>query len=171
MAFVKRVANFCALCGAALEERNSHGQMRPVCPACGRVVYFDPKVAVIAVIIVDEQVLLVQRANEPGQGKWACPAGFVEYDEAPADAAAREVLEETGLIVRVTQLLEVFPKKDNGLADIVIAYAADVVDGTLQAGDDAADARWFTRDALPELVFYPSITLIGERWRRGELSL
>lgn len=168
---MRRIANFCPQCGEALTQRDTHGRLRPVCPDCNHIVYFDPKVAVIAVIIQDEQVLLVQRANEPGQGKWACPAGFVEHDEAPEDAAIRETLEETGLVVRVTQLLEVFPKKDNGLADIVIAYAAEVIGGTLQAADDAVDARWFTQDNLPELVFYPSITLIGEHWRHGRLKL
>jgi ADP-ribose pyrophosphatase YjhB (NUDIX family) len=143
--------------------------MRPFCHACGFIFYFDPKVAVVVVIVQNEKVLLVQRAYDPGQGKWACPAGFVEYDESPEDAAVREVHEETGLYVRIERLLDVFPKRDHGLADIVIAYRAVIVAGSLQAADDAADARWFGRDELPELVFYPSQTLVGQRWRNGEL--
>lgn len=164
---MERVAKYCPRCGTKLVQQHHHDKLRPVCPACEFVVYFDPKVAVIAVITRNggDEVLLVQRANNPGMGKWACPAGFVEHDEPPADAAVREVLEETGLHADITRLIEVFPRKDNGLADIVIAYEATVTGGTLQAADDAADAAWFTRDALPELVFYPSITLIGERWR------
>lgn len=166
---MKRDANFCPRCGQALTPRPMHGRLRPCCDACGYIFYFDPKVAVVVVIVQNEKVLLVQRAHDPGQGKWACPAGFVEHDETPEDAAVREVGEETGLHVRVERLLDVFPKRDHGLADIVIAYQAVIIAGTLQAADDAADARWFGRDELPELVFYPSQTLVGQRWRNGNL--
>ncbi|MEO0598255.1 MAG: NUDIX hydrolase [Chloroflexota bacterium] len=166
---MKRFANFCPNCGTALVLRDRHGRERPVCEACGHIVYFDPKVAVIAVVIQDERVLLVQRAMNPGMGKWACPAGFVEYDEAPTDAVLRELKEETNLDGKIEGLIEVFPKKDDGLADIVIAYRVSIIGGNLEAGDDADNADWFTRDSLPELVFYPSITLIGERWRSGGL--
>ena len=109
----------------------------------------------------------MRRRYDPG-GAWAM-RGLRRIDEDPAQAAAREVLEETGLVVEVERLLEVFPKRDNGLADIVIAYAAQVLGGEAQAMDDALALGWFTRDALPELVFYPSQVLVGDRWRRGLL--
>lgn len=165
-----RAAHYCPQCGSPLEQVELHGRLRPVCPACHYVVYYDPKVAVVVFIEQDDKVLLVQRDNEPGRGKWAMPAGFVEYDEAPIDAAVRETLEETGLNVAVTRLMDVFPKKDNGLADIVIAYAAQVKGGQLCAGDDACDARWYTRQSVPldQLIFYPSITLIGA-WANNNL--
>ncbi|MEO1286965.1 MAG: NUDIX domain-containing protein [Chloroflexota bacterium] len=166
-----RVANYCPNCGAKLIIKTHSGQQRPTCPDCDFIVYHDPKVAVIAVVIQDNRVLLVQRANDPGKGKWACPAGFVDYDESPEDATLRELQEETGYVGRVVRLLDVFPKKDNGLADIVIAYHVEIIGGALHPADDADDAQWFTRDALPDLVFYPSITLIGERWRNGDLVL
>lgn len=166
---MKRIANFCPNCGTKLIAKDHHGRARPICPGCDYVVYFDPKVAVLALVIDDERVLLVKRAMEPGQGKWACPAGFVEHDEAPEIAVLRELKEETGLIGTVEQLIEVFPKKDEGLADIVIAYQVKIIGGILQADDDADEVDWFTRDTLPELVFYPSITLIGEQWRNYRL--
>ncbi|MAU10328.1 MAG: NUDIX hydrolase [Anaerolineaceae bacterium] len=160
---MSRSAHYCPQCGDALAHIERHGRIRPVCPSCDYTVYYDPKVAVTIFIEQDEQVLLVQRKNDPGCGKWAMPAGFVEYDEAPEDAAIRETLEETGLQVEITDLLAVFPRKDHGLADIVISYAARVTGGLLQAGDDAAAAQWYTRAAVPidDLVFYPSKTLIG----------
>lgn len=164
-----RIPNYCARCGCGLEMEYIHERHRPVCPACGKVHYIDLKVAVLAVIIAEERVLLVKRAIEPGAGLWACPAGFVEFGEAPEDAIRREVWEETGLHVRIDRLLEVFPKKDHGLADIVIAYAASITGGALAANDDAEEVDWFTRDNLPELVFYPSLTLIGDRFRNGIL--
>ena len=165
---MSRVANFCPNCGASLMHKSVNGRLRPVCPDCDHIVYFDPKVAVVAMITDRDHVLLVQRGIDPGAGKWALPAGFVDWDEAPAEAAIRETLEETGLQVQIERLLDVFPRRDHGLADIVIAYAVTITGGELCAGDDAAAAGWFTRDDLPELVFYPSITLV-DRWSRGEL--
>lgn len=162
-----RIAKFCPNCGHALNWQYLNGRDRPVCPSCQHIVYFDPKVAVVAFVEEDNCLLLVQREIDPGKGKWALPAGFVEYDEAPSDAAIRETLEETGLHIEIDQLLDVFPKRDNGLADIVIAYQGHVVGGTLQAADDAADADWFSAENLPELVFYPSITLVG-RWKSSQ---
>jgi len=55
------------------------------------------------------------------------------------------------------------------LADIVIAYSASILSGEARAGDDADEVGWFSRDSLPTLVFYPSITLTA-RWRAGPLD-
>ncbi len=167
---MSRIARYCALCGRPLSERILGGRERPYCAACKQPVYFDPKVAVVVFIEQDDKVLLIQRAVDPGQGFWALPAGFVDHDEAPEAAAVRETLEETGLVVRIDKLLAVYPKRDDGLADIVIAYSATVISGEAKAGDDAADAGWFTREDLPPLVFYPSITLTN-KWRAGALVL
>jgi ADP-ribose pyrophosphatase YjhB (NUDIX family) len=166
---MSRIANFCPRCGHALELQVAYERQHPVCPKCDFIVFFDPKVAVLAFIVQNGKVLLVKRAINPGQGQWACPAGFVEYDEAPEDAVIREVQEETGLITVVSNLLEVFPKKDEGLADIVIAYRMQITGGKLAAADDAEEVAWFGRDNLPELVFYPSLTLVGGKWRNGKL--
>lgn len=166
---MKRIANFCPSCGHAIAFRNRHGQLRPVCPNCGFVVYHDPKVAVIAFLEQNEQVLLVKRANDPGRGLWACPAGFVEHNEDPEHAVIREMREETGLIVRVEHVMRVFGRKDGGLADIVIAYRVRQVGGTLVAADDAEEAAWFRRDNLPAIVFYPSVQLVGIEWRNGRI--
>lgn len=165
-----RIARFCALCGQPLIMRQHSGRLRPYCNACETPVYFDPKVAVVIFIQRDERVLLIQRAVDPGKDKWALPAGFVDYDEAPEAAAIRETFEETHLKVRINKLLAVYPKRDEGLADIVIAYSATVIGGIAKAGDDAAALGWFDRENLPPLVFYPSITLTNE-WRKGRLIL
>lgn len=165
-----RIANYCPICGSPLISQLHSSRMRPYCRACRQPIYFDPKVAVVVFIERGEQVLLIQRGMNPGKGKWALPAGFVDYDEAPQAAAIRETLEETGLQVQIERLLAVYPKRDKGLADIVIAYSASVIGGRLAAGDDAAAVGWFSRHSLPPLVFYPSITLTA-LWQRGELEL
>jgi 8-oxo-dGTP diphosphatase len=164
-----REAHFCPMCGTALELHDRYGMVRPVCPSCGQVVFFDPKVAVAVLILRADKVLLVKRAGDPKKGFWALPAGFVEWNEDPQEAARRECLEETGLTVQIDGLIDVFHTPDDGgLADIVIAYAASITDGTLQAADDAEAAGWFSRTNLPELAFLPSQRLLA-RWVAGEI--
>ncbi len=166
----QRIASYCPVCGASTGLQTRFGIPRPVCSACGYVVVFSPAVAVLALITDQDRVLLVQRANDPKKGLWVTPAGFMEWDEDPAEAARREVLEETGLTVRIDRLLDVFHTPDDGgHADIVIAYKATITAGTLQAADDAQAAAWFTRTDLPELAFLPTQRIL-ERWVSGELG-
>ncbi|MCC6616734.1 MAG: NUDIX domain-containing protein [Anaerolineae bacterium] len=163
-----RVANYCPVCGAPTVMQERFGRQRPVCSQCNHTIFFEPKVAVVIFVVEGDRVLLVERANDPAKGTWALPAGFVDSDEDPRDAAARETLEETGLTVEVTHLLDVLHRPDpQGLADLVIAYRARVTGGDLQAGDDAADARWFTRDVLPMIGFRTTEILLG-RWPQDE---
>jgi len=164
---IERKANFCPLCGTALEQRERYGKVRPVCPNCNHTVFFDPKVAVVAFILNGDKVLLVKRAVDPMKGAWAFPAGFMEYDEDPRETARREVLEETGLEVQIDRLIDVFHTPDDGgAANIVIAYGATVVGGTLLAADDAEVVEWFSKENLPELAFMPSQQLAA-RWVAG----
>ena len=145
---------YCLRCGTALEQQPSYGEIRPVCPSCGWIFFADPKVAAAVLVEKDDAVLLVQRSFNPHLGKWSLPAGFVNAGEAPADAARRECLEETGLDVRITRLLDVYAKKEHpGGADFIIVYAAEIITGTLTAADDADDAAFFQRAELPELAF------------------
>ncbi|MFN8379326.1 MAG: NUDIX hydrolase [Anaerolineae bacterium] len=143
---------FCPQCGAPLTWRERFGRQRPVCTACNHTVFFDPKVAVVALVTQGDTILLVRRHNDPGQGKWALPAGFVDSDEDPQLAVRREVEEETGVRVATTGLIGLYHRPDpDGLADIVIAYSAVPAGGTLRAGDDAEDAGWFSEFSLETL--------------------
>lgn len=102
-------------------------------------------------------------------GYWALPAGFMDHDENPENAARREVLEETNLNVEIDRLIElIHTPDDGGLADLVIVYAAHIVGGSLEARDDARKAAWFSRDSLPEVAFLPSQRIVG-RWKNGDL--
>jgi ADP-ribose pyrophosphatase YjhB (NUDIX family) len=128
--------------------------LRPVCPSCGWKYFADPKVAVAVLIEKDGQVLLVRRANDPQRGLWTLPAGFVDAGEDPILAAERECLEETGLQVKVTGLLDViFGLEHPRGAHIVIGYWGTIVDGVLRAADDVDRVAFFSRDDLPELAF------------------
>lgn len=145
---------FCMQCGAPLERRFVFGLERPICPACGWIYFEEPKVAAAALVELAGKVLLTRRVNEPHRGEWSLPAGFVDAHEDPARAAERECLEETGLVVRVTRLLDVIAGREHERgADIVILYAVEIIGGDLHAGDDADQVAFFARNALPPLAF------------------
>lgn len=103
-----------------------------------------PEVAVGAVVLVGDRILLVQRKNPPNQGGWSFPGGRVERGEPLVEAVRREVLEETGLDVVATDLIEVFEVVDATYHYVILDYLAAPTrpNQTLRAGDDALDARF-----------------------------
>lgn len=145
---------YCPRCATLLVPMVKFGRERPVCPSCGWIYFADPKVAAAVLVEQDNQVLLVRRVNEPYRGLWSIPAGFVNADEDPAEAAVRECLEETGLKVSLCGILEIRHGREHPRgADFVIFYRGQVTGGTLHAGDDADAAEWFGRGNLPGLAF------------------
>lgn len=142
---------YCSRCGSLLAEALASGRVRPVCPACGFVVYLGPKVACAALIVAAGRVLLVRRRHQPGRGLWCLPCGFAEADEPPAQAACREVREETGLTVAAGPLLGAYHYTDDPRgAGILLVFWASCADlGALAAGDDADDIGFFAPGALP----------------------
>ena len=158
---------YCPRCRTELENKFVFGRNRQVCPQCGFVHFVDPKVgAGVLAQMPDGRVVLVRRAVVPAIGSWCLPSGFVEYDEAPAEAAMRECLEETGLQVRLTGLLEVsqYVSEERG-PGILILYRGEVVGGEAQAGDDASEVGFFSPDELPEDIAFPSNRRALARWR------
>jgi len=138
------------------------GAERPDCPACGWIHFEDPKVAAAVLVEQDGRVLLTRRVNDPHQGLWSLPAGFVNAHEDPERAAERECLEETGLLVRVTGLIQLIAGQEHERgADILILYQAEVLGGELLAGDDADEVDFFERDALPPLAFRATRIALG----------
>ena len=107
-------------------------------------------------------VLLVERGGEPFAGSWALPGGFVDAGERVTVAAARELREETGVSAGVLTLLGVYdtPGRDprGPTVSVVFLMAADE-ELEASGGDDAADARWFPLDALPDLAFDHAVVI------------
>ena len=145
---------FCSRCGVKLNRELRFGKVRPVCPQCEWVYFADPKVAAAVLIEQDGRVLLARRINEPFRGLWTLPAGFVDAGEDPAEAAARECSEETGLSVRVLGVLEVVAGREHERgADFIIVYQAEIISGEMTPGDDADAVQWFSKSHLPPLAF------------------
>jgi ADP-ribose pyrophosphatase YjhB (NUDIX family) len=112
------------------------------------------RVNCVGAIVVDDsgRMLLVLRGHPPGEGLWSIPGGRVEPGESDAEAVAREVLEETGLTVVPGRLAGTVDRPGpGGVVYEIRDYLAVISGGTLSAGDDAADARWFTHDELVRL--------------------
>ena len=157
---------FCPQCGTALQHEPIADRVRPVCPGCGFIFYLNPLVAAGTLVERDGRVALVKRGVEPGRDLWGLPAGYVEADETAEEAAVRETREETHLGVELEGLLDAFSfgvEPDRG---VLLIYAANLVSGTLEAGDDALDARWFGPDELPEIAFRTHREVL-RKWRQA----
>ena len=150
------VFRFCPLCGGTLEARllKTSEPDRPVCTACGFVLYLDPKVAVGTIIEADDnRIVLVRRAIDPGYGKWVFPGGYVDRGEELPAAAIREAREESGLEVKIHGLVNIYSYA--GRTPIIIVYAATAIGGELSVDDECLDAALFRSSELPwdELAF------------------
>ena len=113
-------------------------------------------------------VLLIERGVEPYKDRWALPGGFLKMNEDADTGAERELHEETGLEGAYIRQFYTFtaPERDPRERVITIAYYALVRMQDVKGGDDAADARWFALDEVPQLAFDHDIIL-----RKAEQAL
>ncbi len=140
---------FCPRCGGKLDLKpmKPNEPDRLVCRSCSFVFYQDPKVAACTVVETEGGVVLLRRTIEPGYGMWTAPGGFVDRFETVPAAAVRETREESGLDVRIVDLLGVYSYEDAEV--VVIFYHAEVVGGTLGAGDECSEAAVFPESSVP----------------------
>lgn len=159
---------FCPKCGDVLQSRllKEGEPPRLVCPGCSFVFYLDPKVAACTISMVDGGIVLAKRSIEPGLGKWVFPGGFVDRGESAPAAAIRETLEEVKLKVSLLGVLDVYSFAPHEV--VVIVYAADVINGTPEAGDEASAVHCFAPEAIPwdELAFESTRAALRDYLRR-----
>ncbi len=122
-----------------------------------------------ALIFEGGKVLLVERGKEPLKGYWSLPGGLVETGERLEAAIEREVLEETGLVVRVARFAELFQRimpDAEGRVEyhyVLADYVCEIVSGEPKAADDASRVDWFPIDALAELLLTEGTREVIER--------
>ena len=144
---------YCSSCGSRNETRELEGRKRRVCPECGTVHYENPRPAVTVVAVRDERILLVKRGVPPAKGTWSLPGGFMELRESAAEAARRELAEETGLMAREMNFLGICPYPGGVRGDVlVLGFATDSLSGRPTAGDDALEAHFFPLTELPPVA-------------------
>ncbi|WP_406312112.1 NUDIX domain-containing protein [Streptosporangium sp. NBC_01639] len=111
------------------------------------------------------RLLLIRRGHPPGEGLWSLPGGRIGPGESDSDAVVREVAEETGLTVTPGRLAGAVERPGpGGVVYVIRDYLAEVSGGTLSAGDDAADARWFTEEELVRLPLSPGLLDALTEW-------
>lgn len=156
---------FCPQCGHTLIREEAAGRPRPVCPVCGFIVFHNPVPGVGILCEMDGGLLMVKRGHPPHEGRWALPSGYIEADESSEQAAVRECREETGLDTEILELFGVDSFPEGSLdSGIIIFYRARPVGGTLKAGDDAADARVFELQDLPQDIPFRTHREVVSRW-------
>jgi ADP-ribose pyrophosphatase YjhB (NUDIX family) len=167
---------YCSGCGHALP------QLSPViCKFCGTAHWRDAKPCASSLVTWRGRLLLVQRANEPWRGAWDTPGGFCGSDEHPIATAEREVLEETGLAVRITGLLGMWIDQYESGADeakrkttLNIYYHAVPLEADPQlkpCPTEVLQADWFEPDQLPKTLAFPGhIVPVLHAWRRAFLD-
>jgi ADP-ribose pyrophosphatase YjhB (NUDIX family) len=131
-------------------------------------------VGVGGVVIQDGRALLIRRGSEPLKGEWSIPGGMLEVGETLMEGAERELLEETGLTVRVTELIEVFERISHAESPdvvpsgrkgpryhfVIIDYLCEVVSGEAVAGSDVTELAFATEEELPRFKLTPAATRI-----------
>jgi len=116
-----------------------------------------PRVGVGAVILDGDRVLLVRRGHAPAAGKWSLPGGLVHVGETTREAVVREVAEECGLAVRAVDIagvVERVTRDESGRVRyhyLLVDYLAIADSTAIEAGSDAAEARWVPVARVAEL--------------------
>jgi mutator protein MutT len=134
-----------------------------------------PLVGVGGVVITDGRALLIRRAGPPLQGEWSIPGGLLELGESLNQGVRRELAEETGLEVRVLDLIEVFERvfpDDDGRTKyhfVILDYLCEAVSGEARAASDVTDVAWAQEDELASYSLTPTATRVIKRafemWR------
>jgi ADP-ribose pyrophosphatase YjhB (NUDIX family) len=149
---------YCHYCSHQVEQRIESDTLRDYCPSCAIYFYENPLPVVSTILVNDRKVLLVKRGNDPYRGQWCLPSGFAESGESIADAALRELEEETGIQGRIVHLQDVDSSTNYYYGDLLfLTFEVEQIGGEPKAGDDAVEVKYFSLERIPDLAF-PSNT-------------
>jgi ADP-ribose pyrophosphatase YjhB (NUDIX family) len=146
-----------------------------------------PMVGVGGVVIDGDRTLLIRRGSAPLKGEWSIPGGLLEVGETLAEGVARELAEETGLLVDVIELIEVFerifpaaPAADGTPGDprrpqyhfVILDYLCEIRGGTLSAASDAMEFAWARQEELANFGVTPAVhRVLGRAFARSRERL
>ena len=153
--------NFCSRCGSSLRFGLVEGEDRErlSCAECGHILYVNPRLVVTVLPITDAgEIILIRRGIEPGKGLWAQPGGFLEVDETVNQAAIRETLEETRLLVEPGELVGIYTRLE--AAVVTLAFEARIIGGTAAPTPEATEVRAFAPEEIP----WPGIAFSTTTW-------
>ncbi len=136
------IPNYCLKCGHELETRNISNVDRRACPACDFVFWGDYSIGVGAIVIKDDKILLVRRAQEPGRGRFTLPGGYIEQFEPIEETVIREVKEETGVIAKVSSVVAL-RDQPRAVHNIYVVFAMDYVSGDVLPDNEEVDQAGF----------------------------
>ena len=142
---------YCPRCGRKLDRKFDGGRERPACLAegCGFVHYGDSSIGCGGVVIRDNKALLIQRGIYPNRGAWQIPGGYVEADEEILSAVEREVLEEAGVVARVSDVVGVRHSIGAPNANIYVVFRLDPISGEPRFdGDETIGAGYFSLEEI-----------------------
>lgn len=160
-----RPYNWCPYCGTAMGSVNLGDQTRQRCPVCRFTQYASPAAGAVVLIVDDRRVLLGRRAGfSLRPDTWCLPGGFMEFNENFLQTAHREVLEETGLHMRLDAIVNVVSNfLSERIHTLVIVLLAEAYSGQPAPGDDLVELRWFALDELlPSMAFEADAHIIGQ---------
>ncbi len=159
---------FCPRCGAQFDRRDLHieGEPQLVCHSCEFILYLDPKVVVTAVVHNKGRILLLQRAEDPGAGKWGLPGGHVERGQSPLEAIRQEVWTEASVKFEVAGILDFLDLPDQQGIQIIFHGHGDA-DG-ITANIESHQAHYFCLDELPSTsqLAFPSTGIAIEKYQK-----
>lgn len=158
--------NYCSICGTALIVKTKRVTKRHFCPNCNTFFYKNPTVGV-AVIIMDEDKILLVKRRWSYKDTWCIPCGHVEWNEDIKKAAQRETEEETGLIVEIGPVFNALSNfHDIEKQTVGIWFTAKITGGELQPGSDAIEAKFFSVNDIPENMAFPTDLVICDELKK-----
>ncbi len=159
--WLEPMIRFCSRCGTKLERSIPPGEDRERmhCPACGFIAYINPRLVVTTLPVTDAgELILIRRGIEPALGSWAQPGGFLEVDETVGEAAVRETLEETGLLVQPGLLIGIYSRLEAVVVTLV--FEAQILGGQAHPCAESLEVRPFAPADIP----WPEIAFKSSYW-------
>jgi len=149
---IKRI--YCPYCGGHITRKKEIDVFREYCKICHQFFYDNPLPVVSTILVKDRQIVLVKRKNKPYKGLWCLPSGFAEVGESIEEAALRELEEEAGVKAKIIKFIDADSCTNYFYGDLIfLTFEVEQIGGTLKAGDDAMQVKYYPIEKIPKLAF------------------